>query len=299
MKILITSPASQVGSRVLGELLCPEISVRVVAPDRTDLSENLQEKVEIVRGRIDDVETLVRALDGVDSVFWSVPSVPRAEINIHAHYERFADAMCRAVRRMGTPRIVTLSAFGKVRVSDASPIAGLQVMEDILIDSGAPIRHLRCGLFMEGLLRQARSIGDKGIFSFPISGDVAMPLVAADDVADESLKWLVRPDWQGIESLAVLGPERLSFTQVAAALELVLQRPVKYLEAPANQFVQALIAMGASIKYARGLVQMYEAIAQGAGAGNERIARPGTSTTLSGWAERYLLPILGPVQTAC
>jgi uncharacterized protein YbjT (DUF2867 family) len=94
-------------------------------------------------------------------------------------------------------------------------------MEEILNESGAAIRHLRCGFFMENFLSQAWSIRDLGLISYPMPGNVALPLVAVTDVADLALRWLVRRDWEGIQSVGVDGPEYLSFNQ---ALPLLNER---------------------------------------------------------------------------
>ena len=58
---------------------------------------------------------------------------------------------------------VTISACGKGLARNAGPISGLHAMEDILNGSGAAIRHLRCGWFMENFLEQAESICQRGI----------------------------------------------------------------------------------------------------------------------------------------
>src|SRR5207247_937091 len=101
---------------------------------------------------------------------------------------------------------------------------------EILNESGAAIRHLRCGLFMENFLAQARAILGQGLFSNPMPGHIPMPMTAVKDIADVGLRWLVRRDWQGIDAVAVHGPEELSYNQAAAVMERILERPVRYRE---------------------------------------------------------------------
>ena len=253
------------------------------------LPPELQEQVEVVGGSAADPATLLAALDDVESVFWCIPTAPREEKNVQDHYERFARVLRGAAQQTGTPRIVTISAAGRELAHNAGPISGLHAMEEILNESGASIRHLRCGLFMESLLPQARLILDRGVFSFPMPGNIPVPLVAAHDVADVALRWLVRRDWNGIVRLAVPGPERLSFDQVAAMLEDVLARPVQYREGPANQFIQSLTVTGASVEYAQGQVQMFAELARVHGADTKN-AEPDISTRLAAWAEKELAP---------
>ena len=102
MRILITTPAGNIGRRVLRELLAPEFSVRVIARDPARLPGEIREQVEAVRGSTDDPAALRRALEGVESLFWCVPTESLQETSVRGHYERFARAASRAVREAGT-----------------------------------------------------------------------------------------------------------------------------------------------------------------------------------------------------
>ena len=129
MKILVTTPAGNIGRRVLSELLAPEFSVRVISPDPDLLPEEIREQVEAVRGSTDDPVALRRALEGVQSLFWCVPTESLRESDIKSHYERFARAARQAVREAGTPRVVTISAGGKGLARLAGPISGLHAID--------------------------------------------------------------------------------------------------------------------------------------------------------------------------
>jgi uncharacterized protein YbjT (DUF2867 family) len=290
MKILVTTPTGKIGRRIVPELLAPEFSVRVIARDPARLPQEIRAQIEVVRGSSDDTATLRRALDGVDALFWCVPTESIQERNVALYYERFACAAWQAIRQTGTPRVVTISAGGKGRARRAGPISGLHTMEEILDDSGAAIRHLRCGLFMENFLSQAHCIREPGFFSYPMPGHVAVPMVAVADIADVALRWLARRDWEGIKGVAVHGLEDLSFNQAAAILERTLEQPVRYQEASANQYVAALMESGASAEYARSRVEMFSELAQGIMDMERRTAESTTPTTLATWSQSELLP---------
>src|SRR5215468_2759457 len=113
MKILVTTPTGKIGQRVVRELLAPEFSVRVIARDPARLPAQVREQVEVVRGSTDDVAVLCRALDGVEALFWCVPTESLQETDVERHYEGFACAALRGLRQAGTPRVVTISAGGK------------------------------------------------------------------------------------------------------------------------------------------------------------------------------------------
>ena len=217
MRILVTTPAGKVGRKIVPELIAPEFSVRVITRDPAELPGEIREQVEVVRGSTDDTTTLRRALENVEALFWCVPTPALHETDVRGHFERFARAACRAIRAAGTPRVVTISAVGRGLACNAGPISGLHAMEDILNESGAAIRHLRCGLFMENLLWQAQTVFERGVLSWPIPRHVPLPMVAAGDIADVALRWLVRRDWSGIEAVAIHGPEDLSRGEPSSA----------------------------------------------------------------------------------
>ena len=90
MKILVTTPTGNIGRKMVPELLAPEFSVRVIVRDPDRLPAEIREQVEVIRGSIDDAPTLRRALDGVEALFWCVPSQPLQETDARSYYERFS-----------------------------------------------------------------------------------------------------------------------------------------------------------------------------------------------------------------
>jgi uncharacterized protein YbjT (DUF2867 family) len=292
MNILITTPTGNIGRRVVRELFAPEFSVRVIARYPARLPEEVRAQVEVFRGSMDDAATLRRALEGADALFFCVPTESMQETDVRGHHERFARAAAQAIRRARTPRVVTISAGGKGHARNAGSISALHAMEEILNESGAAIRHLRCGAFMENFLWQAQAIAGRGGISYPLPGHIAIPMVATADIADAVLRWLVRRDWEGVAGVAVHGPEDLSYGQAAATIERVLKQPVRYQEASANHFVQALAARGASVEYARSLVEMFAGLAAGIARAEPRTFESTTPTTLAAWAESELLPVV-------
>lgn len=290
MNILIITPDGEVGRRVMAELLSPEFTVRVITGDAAALPEAWHGQAEIIAGPVEDAGPLLRTLMNVESVLWCVPS-GTAEL-APGQRERFARILCRAMQKSGTPRLVTISTAGGGFTRNAGVGSGPQAVEAILNESGAAVRHLRCGFLMEHLLSQSQSIVEEGTFSFPMPGDITVPLVAADDVADVALRWLVREDWDGNESLLVSGPERVSFNQAAAVLEQVLERPVRYEETPMNRCFQSLPASGAQAADACGFFN-------GNGQKRERLAAAGASTTLATWVGKELLPLMNPAVVLC
>ena len=303
MRILVTNPTGRIGRRVLAELLAPEFSVRVIARDPARLPEEIRDQVDIVRGSAEDAVTLRHALEGVEALFWCVLTESLEETDVEQHYERFACSAWDAIRGARTPRVVTISALGNEAARSSGRFSGLRAMEEILNEAGAAIRHLRCGFFMENLLPQVPSIMESGFFSYSMPGDVPIPLTAAKDIADVALKALVRRDWTGIKSVAVHGPEKLSWNQAAAILEQTLERPVQYAEASAKDYFGTLIEIGASAEYAQSMVEMFSELTQGVMDADASACESKTATTFGAWAQTEMVPVIeafsSQLETGC
>jgi uncharacterized protein YbjT (DUF2867 family) len=183
MKILITTPGGMIGRTIIPELLAPEFSVRVISRNSHRLPAEIRDQVEIVRGSIDDAGALREAIEGVDAFFWCIPRPPIEEMNIPGYYKRLARIASQAIRAAGTSRVVSISS-GPASVQHAA--------EQILNRSGAAIRHLRRA-------------------SLALNPHIPITMDSAQDIADLTLRLLVRTDWSGIESLSLCGledPER-------------------------------------------------------------------------------------------
>jgi uncharacterized protein YbjT (DUF2867 family) len=79
---------------------------------------------------------------------------------------------------------------------------------------------------VENLLRQVEAIRTQGAFSLPIDGDLEQPAVATRDIAAVAAVLLLDHSWSGDRELPVMGPEDLSFNEMAAIMTDVLDRPV-------------------------------------------------------------------------
>jgi uncharacterized protein YbjT (DUF2867 family) len=198
MKILITTPAGSIGRSIIPELLAPEFSVRVITRNPSRLPSEIRNQVEVIRGSTDDTNALCEALDAVDALFWCIPRESVKETNVRSYYERFACAASLAVREAKTPRVVAISG---------GLDSAMRATEDILNESGAAIRHLRCGWLRENLFQRGNPISGPGLISYPMAADAAIPMGAVTGIADIALKLLVRTDWSGVASLDVGRPE--------------------------------------------------------------------------------------------
>jgi uncharacterized protein YbjT (DUF2867 family) len=207
MKILIADPTDLIGRQIVRELMAPEFSVRVILSEPSLLAGEFLTQLEIVHGSVDDEATLRRALEGVEAFCFHMPTVMEAGASVDSACERFARMVAREIRAARTQRIVTISIDGWGRVRHAGNVSVLETLEDLLNESSAPIRHLRCGVAEGNLAHRARENTGRARIPRPVPGPRGTPLVTAEDVTNVALRWLVRRDWRGVERQTVCGSE--------------------------------------------------------------------------------------------
>jgi uncharacterized protein YbjT (DUF2867 family) len=291
--IVMTTPTGQIGHQVLNNLLDHDEPIRVIVRDPSRLSPRVRERVEVVQGSHGDLDVVTRAFKGADSVFWLVPPDPRAQ-SVEAAYVGFSRPACDAFKSQGVKRVVGVSAFGRgAAVSGkAGNVTASLAMDDLIASTGVSYRALAAAPFMDNLLRQAESIKNQGMFFDMISGNLKQPTCATRDIATIAARLLLDHTWSGVESRPVLGPEDLSYNDMAQIMSEVLGRPVHYQQIPGEALKAMLIRFGRSDAMAQSTVDMMAAYDQGLATAEPRTAESTTPTSFRQWCEEVLGPAI-------
>jgi uncharacterized protein YbjT (DUF2867 family) len=289
--IIITTPTGAIGHQVLEHVLRGEEPIRVIARDPSSLTSQVRERVDIVQGSHGDTTVVNKAFAGADSVFWVVPPDPRAQ-TVDAAYLDFTRPACAAFKSQGIKRVVGISALG--RGTPAAAHAGLVTaslkMDDLIGSTGVHYRAVTNPSFMDNLLRQVELIKNQGMFSLPISGDLKQPSACTRDIAAMAAKLLLDQSWNGVGSVPVLGPEDLSYNDMATIMSEVFGKPVRFQEAPGQAFKARLLERGMSEAMAQANVDMWVAYGQGLDTAEPRTPQSTTPTSFRQWCEEELKP---------
>jgi len=289
--IVVTTPTGNIGSQVLKDLLSKNEPIRVIARNPDRLAPEARKRVEVVVGSHGDSAVVNRAFQDADSVFWVVPPDPRAA-SVEAAYVEFARPAATALRQQGVKRVVGVSALG--RGTPWATHAGLATaslaMDDLIASSGVSYRALTMPSFLDNLLRQAEPITRNGAFSLPIDGDLKLPSAASSDVARVAARLLLDHSWTGVASVPVLGPEDLSYNEMARVLSEVLGRPVRFEQISNDAFKARLIGRGMSDAMAQGNVDMWIAKGEGIDSAEKRTPESSTPTSFREWANEAFKP---------
>jgi uncharacterized protein YbjT (DUF2867 family) len=291
--IVVTTPTGAIGQQVLEAILDSGEAVRAIARDPSLLPTHLRQRVEVVQGSHGDADVVSRAFAGADAVFWLVPPDPQAT-SLEAAYLDFTRPACDAIRSQGVKRVIDVSALGRGTplAAKAGLVTASLAMDDLIAGTGVSFRALTMPSFMDNILRQAEPIKNQGMFFSPISGDRKLPTCATRDIAAAAAKLLLDASWSGQREVAVLGPEDLSFNDMAQIMSEVLGKPVRYQQIPFEAFKARLLGNGMSDAFANGYVDMMVAKNEGLDNAEPRTPQSTTPTSFRQWCEDILKPVV-------
>jgi uncharacterized protein YbjT (DUF2867 family) len=289
--IVITAPTSNIGSQVLASVLDAGEPVRVIARDPARLTDRVRDQADVVQGSHREATVVDRAFEGASEVFWLVPADPRAE-SIEDAYVGFARPGCEALARHGVQRVVGVSALGRgtPHAASAGHVTATLAMDDMIVGTGVSYRALTMPSFMDNVLRQVAPIKNQGVFFGINSPDRKSPTCATRDIAAAASRLLLDRSWSGNGHVAVLGPEDLSYNDMAEIISDVLDKAVRYQQIPVETFKARLLENGMSQAIAQSLVDMALAKDQGLDNAEPRNAESTTPTSFRQWCEEVLKP---------
>lgn len=288
--IVVTAPTSRIGRHVVDDLLRVGAAMRLVVRDASKLPDTVRDRVEIVLGSHGDKDVVDRAFEGADAVFWLAP--PDGTKTLEAVYIDFTRPAADAIRERGVKRVVSVTALGRGTRWQAT--AGLVTastrMDDMLMASGAAFRGLAMPSFMDNLLNQLPQIIETGMLYGPIDPDRKAPTTATRDIGAVAATLLADDGWTGQEDVPVVGPENLSFNEIAAIVSDVLGKEVRYQQISFDALKEQMLGYGMSESFAQGFVDMMRAKNEGMDDVAERAAASRTSTSFRDWCEQTLKP---------
>ena len=289
--IVITTPVGQIGRQVLGNLLESGEQLRVIARDPSQLPADIREDLDIVEGSHGDAAVVDKAFAGADAVFWVTPLDPRAP-SVDAAFAGFTRPAAKAFRMHRVGRVVGVSMLGRGTpwAAQAGFATGSLAMDDLIAASGVAYRALANPYFMEDTARQAQSIKNQGLFFYPIAGDRKRPTVATRDIAAAASRLLLDASWSDTGEVPLLGPEDLSYNDMAEIISQVLGKDVRFQQATFEAYKDRFVRLGMSDAMAQGYADLAWAKNEGLDNGVPRTPQNSTPTSFRQWCDEVLKP---------
>lgn len=192
-----------------------DIRPRVFVRDREKARQRFGEQVQIHTGDLSDRGSLSLAMTDVDVVFLVNSGPDIATLDALA-----ADAAISA----GAKYLVKLSSYDAQEQNVGTGVwhaAG----EAAIRESGVPFTFVQPSGFMSNALYWAKSIKNEGVLRFA-TGDGRIPFIHPADIADVAVEAMTRDEYLG-KSLAITGPEALSYPQMGAVIAAVTRKEIR------------------------------------------------------------------------
>lgn len=295
MRILVTTPTGNIGSRILGHLLDSTHELTVLARDPAKLSDAVRSRSSVVTGSLEDAQAVRLALAGVDTAFLLVPPPGPTVTHWRSWMNAIGATVTAAAKAAGVTRIVLLSSTG-AQHDDIGPVSGLGDIEKTLTSAFANVTIVRAGYFMENLFGSLPTIAAEGAFYGVSSPDTKYAAVATSDIGDVAARWLTDATWTGHHIVGAHGPTPLSPNEQAKILSEVLGRTVQYVQIPAPALRDALLGAGLPTLVANGYEELFGGMARHLDAGDFSAESFGAEnagvTSLRTFAAQRLRPAL-------
>jgi uncharacterized protein YbjT (DUF2867 family) len=253
-RIFITGATGSVGTQLVKKLAVLDIPFKALV--RTRDSGNLLRSLpnaEIVVGDMADENSLIDALQGIDSAFLLTNSSEEAaclQLN-------FVNAAYKA----GVKHIVKLSQFA---ADEHSPVRFLRYhanVENRIKELGITYTFLRPNLYMQGLLAFRDHIKTEGRFYASI-GNAAVSVVDVRDIAAVAAIALTEPGHKN-KTYNITGPEALTHYQIADVFSRILGKQITFIDVTPEQMEGALHAARFPEWQVGGLLEDYAHYARG------------------------------------
>jgi len=251
MKYLITGATGDVGSKVVEQLLKRGERPRVYVRDAEKARARFGDRVDVSVGDLADPGALKTALEDVGEFFLvnSGPQIP-ARDELAANAAKAAD-----VRHL-------------VKLSSLDVRQGLAIGawhergEAAVRASGICFTFVQPTGFMSNLLAWARSIKSEGMVRSS-TGDGRRAFIHSDDIAAVATEALTSRRYDG-ESLAITGPEAVTFAEVAERIGAAIEKPITFQSISDEEAGQRYAAAtGAPAEETEAHVALWRAIREG------------------------------------
>ena len=220
------------GNRVARELRARKRPVRAFVFRADQRSEQLAALgAEIVLGDLRDIDVCRRAMHGITRAYFVYPMA-----------DGLLDAItvfAAAAKEAGVEFIVNMSNITS-REDFPSQAARRYWLGERIVDwTGIGVTHLRPALFLENWLAFAEIVRSQSMLPLAYGQGKNAP-ICAEDVARVIVNILDDPAPHRGKTYVPTGSRSVTMTEMAAIFSRVLGRPIEYVDAPPDEWAQAL-----------------------------------------------------------
>lgn len=279
--ILVVGATGMLGEPVARQLQKDGYTVRVLAQNPAAAKKKLGESFEIIKGNVEDIAVMEKALDGCFGVHINLRGGPRAERFYRVEHIGTANVVAAAVK-MGVQHLTYLSSAAAFEENAWFPSVGAKLQAEAEIrKSGIPHTIFCATHFMESLPLYIR--GKRA----SIIGKQPRPLhwIAAGDYAKAVSKAFRLPEARN-KRLFVYGPEALTMREALEKYCSIVRPEIKVASTPIWLLsLMAKASFNAELRFIAELMNFFENTAEGGDPAEANAALGTFTTTLEQWCK--------------
>ena len=218
--ILVTGATGNVGTQVVNQLAAAGHKVRALVMDKQE-GAKLATTVDTVVGDLDNTDSLVNAMRGVERVYMLAPLTPSLE-----QHERNVIA---AAKQAGVKHVVKHSVLG-AQYEGIALAKWHRAGEKALEASGLAWTHLRPSAFTSNAFFWLQSI-KQGNAVYAPAGDGKLAVIDPRDIAAVAVKTLTTSGHEG-QAYEITGPRALSTKEQVEILGKAIGKQLSYVDVP-------------------------------------------------------------------
>ena len=223
----------------------------------------------VIEADLDDPDGFSATLSGVEAVYYCSP-LPVGHDEPFVLERSRGRGLVDAAKSAGVAHFVLLSAMGPESAPGVTLLETKRAVERDLAASGLAYTILRPSMFMDNVaMAGPEALTGVGL-TWPFSEDALIQPIAAADIAQIAFQAMISGPRN--RSFELVGPEALTFPQIASALGKALESEVRFIPISDDVFVEHVGAAIGSTKVARAVAEAYRLWERdGSGAGDASI----------------------------
>jgi uncharacterized protein YbjT (DUF2867 family) len=276
------------GSLIASHLLALGKSVRAVSRSKERLASLTAKGAEpYVLDSILDEAAMANAFRGAKAIYAMVPPV-----SIEIPYEKAGSVMAKAASQSRVSHVVSLSGVGAHLQGGGGHCADSYYFEESFNKvGGLNILHLRCCFFMTSFFSWIDQIKTNGNVRGLLRGDVAIPRIAARDIAHVAADVLASCDFHDIVTRELQGQRDISMDEAAKIIGKAIGMDLSYVQVSPEEWVDAQAKQGRSVVAAQQMNEMYAGWNDGSiRCSEQRSAANTTPTTFETFVAEEFVP---------
>ncbi|WP_293305694.1 NmrA family NAD(P)-binding protein [Pedobacter sp. UBA5917] len=257
---VILGASGQVGSAIVDHLLAKKLPVKAVIHNPEKESEIKAKGAEVAVADAMNLNSLVKAFQGGDTLFVLTPETGKSK-DVLGETKSILENYHKVILQSSIKKVVGLSSIGAQYDKGTGNLLMSHMLEHAFVGLDIPQVFVRPAYYYSNWLAQLPEAKKSGTLPTFYPTDLAIPMISPMDVASFVTDVLVKDETSKIYE--IVGPEKLSSDDVAAALSKVLKKEVEAKQIPHQDWDSVLQKIGFSPDARKNFIEMTETVVNG------------------------------------